>query len=98
MFDDIDCMIIPTLTRAPLSLDEVAASSKSRDSLALTRYTSPFDFSGNPTICMPNGVDSNSLPLSMQFVGPHLSEGTLVRVAHAYQLATDWHTGVPVTK
>jgi amidase len=32
------------------------------------------------------------LPLSMQLVGPHLSEDTLTRTAYAFQSVTDWHT------
>jgi len=32
------------------------------------------------------------MPLSMQLVGPHLSEDVLARAAHAFQSITDWHT------
>jgi len=35
---------------------------------------------------------SDGLPLSMQLVGPHLSEDVLSRAGHAFQSVTDWHT------
>jgi amidase len=35
------------------------------------------------------------MPLSMQVVGPHLSEDVLVRVAQAFQYVTDWHKRRP---
>jgi len=61
----------------------------------LLRFTAPFDFSGSPTITLPNGVDRRGLPLSMQLVGPHLREDTLIRAGHAYQTMTDWHRMMP---
>ena len=49
------------------------------------------DYSGQPTISLPCGLSANGLPLSVQFVGRHLSEPLLVRAGAAYELATDWH-------
>jgi amidase len=44
-----------------------------------------FDFSGSPTITLPNGTASNRMPLSVQLVGRHLSEDLLTPAAHAFQ-------------
>jgi amidase len=44
---------------------------------------------------MPVGIANDGMPLSMQLVGPHLSEDVLVRAGHAYQSVTDWHTRRP---
>ena len=41
------------------------------------------------------GMASDRMPLSMQLVGPHLSEDVLARAAHAFQSVTDWHTQRP---
>jgi amidase len=35
------------------------------------------------------------MPLSMQFVGAHLSEAVVLRAAHAFQSASDWHCKHP---
>ncbi len=63
--------------------------------LAIMRYTAPFDFSGSPTITLPNGFDSDGMPLSMQIVGPHLHEPAIIRLATTYQNVTDWHRRQP---
>ena len=62
---------------------------------AIMRFTAPFDFSGNPTITLPNGIDTAGMPLSMQIVGPHLGESSIIQAADAYQRVTSWHTRHP---
>jgi amidase len=96
MFGAVDCIICPTMTTPVPRLD--AMENYGNDPavlLAIMRYTAPFNFSGSPTITLPNGFDPNGLPLSMQLVGPHLSEGSLIRSASAYQSVTSWHTNHP---
>jgi amidase len=77
---------IPTLEK----MSEYGADPKVL--LSILRFTAVFDFSGSPTITLPMGMASDQMPLSMQLVGPHLSEQALVRAAHAFQTTTDWHT------
>jgi amidase len=55
------------------------------------RFTVPADFSGLPTISLPCGLNGDGLPLSLQFVGHHLSEQLLVQAGHAFERATDFH-------
>jgi len=55
------------------------------------RFTVPFDFSGLPTIALPAGLNSDELPVSVQFAGHHLSERTLVKVGAAFEHATPHH-------
>lgn len=96
MFGAVDCMICPTMTTRVPRLDAMGDYGDDPEVLlAIMRYTAPFDFSGSPTITLPNGFDTDGLPHSMQLVGPHLSEATLVRAASAYQSVTDWHTQHP---
>ena len=63
--------------------------------LRILRFTAPFDFSGSPTITLPNGIDTAGLPLSMQLVGRHCGEDLLCRAGFAFQSVTDWHTRRP---
>ena len=51
-------------------------------------FTIPFDFNGAPTISLPSGLNSEGLPLSIQFVGKHLAEPLLVQVGESYESAT----------
>jgi amidase len=41
------------------------------------------------------GLDSDRMPLSMQLVGPHVSENLLAHATHAFQSRSDWHTNRP---
>ena len=58
-------------------------------------FTRPMDLAGVPAICLPSGFSPEGLPYSIQFVGPHLSEPTLCRIAYAYENATTWNTRHP---
>ena len=53
------------------------------------RFTIPYDFNGAPTISLPAGLNSEGLPLSIQFIGKHLAEPLLVQVGDAYERATE---------
>jgi aspartyl-tRNA(Asn)/glutamyl-tRNA(Gln) amidotransferase subunit A len=55
----------------------------------------PFNLTGLPTLAVPCGFSSSGLPLSLQVSGRPFEEGTVLRVGHAYEQATTWHTRRP---
>jgi aspartyl-tRNA(Asn)/glutamyl-tRNA(Gln) amidotransferase subunit A len=55
----------------------------------------PFNLTGSPTLALPCGFSSSGLPLSLQLAGRSFEEGTVLRVGHAYERATRWHTRRP---
>ena len=55
----------------------------------------PFNLTGSPTLALPCGFSSSGLPLSFQLSGRAFEEGTVLRVGHAYEQATAWHTRRP---
>lgn len=57
-------------------------------------FTIPANMAGLPAIAVPCGF-AHALPVSLQFMGRPFDEPTLLRVAHAYEQATDWHTQRP---
>jgi amidase len=96
LFDCVDviaCPSIGVLPPAGLSmLDPNAVSMMGR----AMRFTAPFDYSGSPTISLPCGVGAaNGVPLSLQLVGRHFEEASLLRVGAAYEAATEWHRQHP---
>ena len=58
-------------------------------------FTLPANLAGVPGLAFPVGFDSEGLPIGMQLMGRHFDEATLFRLAHAYQMATDWHLHRP---
>lgn len=62
---------------------------------ALTRYCSPANITGQPAVSVPCGFNRGGLPLAFQLIGSWLEDATLLRVARAYERATEWHTHRP---
>ena len=57
--------------------------------------TTPFNVTGGPALAQCIGFNSSGLPLSMQIVGRPFDDATVLRVAHAYQMATPWRAKRP---
>ena len=89
IFDSIDVLVCPSMTTAPERVTpEALYGPMDEDEWTWGRFTVPFDFSGAPTISLPCGLNSEGLPLGIQFVGRHQAEPLLVQVGHAYEGAT----------
>lgn len=70
------------------SVDVIVAPTSSGQLLAT-------NLTGHPAVILPHGFRENGTPLSLTFVGRLFDEATLLRVAHAYQQATDFHLKHP---
>jgi aspartyl-tRNA(Asn)/glutamyl-tRNA(Gln) amidotransferase subunit A len=57
--------------------------------------TTPFNVTGGPALAQCIGFSRSGLPLSMQVVGRPFAETTVLRVAHAYEQATEWRARRP---
>ena len=62
---------------------------------ALTQYTRPFNLNGFPAITVPCGFSGDGLPIGLQLAGRPFDEETVLRAAHAYEQATEWHLQRP---
>jgi aspartyl-tRNA(Asn)/glutamyl-tRNA(Gln) amidotransferase subunit A len=58
-------------------------------------FTIPVNLAGLPGVSIPGGFTQSGLPIGLQLIAPAFDEATLLRVAHAYQGVTDWHTRKP---
>jgi aspartyl-tRNA(Asn)/glutamyl-tRNA(Gln) amidotransferase subunit A len=101
VFERCDVMAVPSGNPATrLEAADVAGTDVKPGSVA-ARYRSGNTFLGNmtglPAIVVPCGFTSDTprLPLGIQFYGKPFDEATLLRVSHAYESATDWHTQRP---
>ena len=97
IFDSVDVLVCPSMSTAPERVTQEALyGPMDEEEWTWGRFTIPADFSGAPTISLPSGLNSEGLPLSIQFVGRHLTEPVLVQVGHAYEQATNHRLQPPV--
>jgi aspartyl-tRNA(Asn)/glutamyl-tRNA(Gln) amidotransferase subunit A len=96
-FADVDLIVTPTTpTPAPAILDLKANPDALRPAeLKLLRNTRPFNVWGLPAISVPCGFTQSGLPIGLQIAGPHWREDLVLRLAEAYERATQWHKRKP---
>ena len=91
-FADVDVIAGPTTPTPAFAL-----GAKTDDPITMYLndiYTIGANLAGLPGISMPCGF-VDGLPVGLQLVGAHFAEATLLRCAHQYQQATDWHQKAP---
>jgi aspartyl-tRNA(Asn)/glutamyl-tRNA(Gln) amidotransferase subunit A len=97
---DHDLLLAPTGHRAAPTIAENTSPVRSREDAAgkfFTRraYSAPAALAGVPAVAVPCGFDSTGLPLSLQIMGRPFEDDTVLRAAHAYEQATEWHRRRP---
>ena len=91
-FAKFDALVTPTSPTVPFKIGE-----KVDDPLQMYLSdvcTLPINIAGLPAISIPAGF-ANGLPIGLQIIGKPFSEETLLKIAHAYQQATEWHKKKP---
>lgn len=58
-------------------------------------FTIPTNLAGLPGMSVPCGFGEGGLPIGLQLIGKAFDEEALIRVAHAYEQATEWHRKKP---
>jgi Asp-tRNA(Asn)/Glu-tRNA(Gln) amidotransferase A subunit family amidase len=58
-------------------------------------FTMPFNVTGFPAISICTGFGEGGLPVAMQLAGKPFTEPTLLRAAHAYEIAMPWRARRP---
>src|SRR5688572_30057713 len=99
-FERYDALLAPTSPTVAFKL-----GAKTDDPLAMYLNdicTIPVNLAGLPGVSIPCGfgpaadVPGRELPIGLQVIGRPLDEATVLRVAYAYEQATDWHRQRPL--
>lgn len=93
--DGVELLAMPTVaTPAPIQGSEVLTISGQEIPVreALLRLTRCFNLSRLPSASVPCGFSSEGLPIGLMLSGRPFSDALVLRAAHTYQTATDWHT------
>jgi len=91
-FEKFDALITPTSPTVPFKIGE-----KVDDPLQMYLSdvcTLPINIAGLPAISIPAGF-ADGLPIGMQIIGKPFGEETLLKIAYAYEQATEWHNRRP---
>ena len=59
-------------------------------------FVAPQTLAGIPAISVPCGFSTEGMPLGLQIIGPQWGEETILKVAHAYEQATEWSERKPI--
>ena len=95
---EFDALLAPTLPVGSPKISEpmVHVAGKEIHKLALMpSLTRPFNITGQPTISVPCGFTSDGMSIGMQLAGRNFEDAFVLKVAHAYEQATEWHTRRP---
>ena len=98
---EVDLLVQPTSSGPAARMDfngGVASKEQAVNSLAEGNFRAPYSLSGAPALSILCGFTSpgdGALPLAMQIAGRPFDEATILRVAHAYEQNTDWHSRRP---
>ena len=82
-------MVMGALDAALDGFDVVLTPSFARNLLLMTNLT------GHPVTVLPHAFGENGSPKSFSFLGGLYGDGACLRLAHAYQQATETHLAVP---
>jgi aspartyl-tRNA(Asn)/glutamyl-tRNA(Gln) amidotransferase subunit A len=92
-FATVDAIIGPVTATPAFKIGE-----KSDDPLAMylvDLYTVSANLAGIPGIVVPCGFSQSGLPIGVQLQAAPFQEDRLLRAAHMFQTATQWHTQRP---
>jgi len=87
-FEKYDALVTPTSPTVPFKIGE-----KLDDPVQMYLSdvcTLPINIAGVPALSIPAGF-GNGLPIGMQIIGKPFGEEIILKVAYAYEQATEWH-------
>jgi aspartyl-tRNA(Asn)/glutamyl-tRNA(Gln) amidotransferase subunit A len=92
LLERVDLIALPGRDQVAPPMDEAGSHS---ERVSKKSFTSPLNVAGLPALTFPCGFSRERLPIGLQLAGRAWDEALLLRVADAYQQATDWHTRRP---
>jgi aspartyl-tRNA(Asn)/glutamyl-tRNA(Gln) amidotransferase subunit A len=82
----------PGLLQPPAGAPGESGAARMASSPSMTR---PYNLTGMPAVSVPCGFSPQGLPVGLQIAGRLFEDATVLKVAHAYEQATNWHTMHP---
>jgi aspartyl-tRNA(Asn)/glutamyl-tRNA(Gln) amidotransferase subunit A len=93
VFERVDAIVCPT---SPVTAFPLGSHADPLSMYLLDVLTVPVNLAGLPGVSVPCGL-VEGLPVGLQVVAPRFMDARALRIAHAYEQATSWHTLRPAT-
>jgi aspartyl-tRNA(Asn)/glutamyl-tRNA(Gln) amidotransferase subunit A len=88
-FESVDLLLTPVAPTPAFKIGE-----KVNDPLQMYLsdiFTIPVNLAGTCAMSVPAGFSVDGLPIGVQLIGKPFGEETILRAAHAFEQATEWH-------
>lgn len=99
VFSQVAAFIVPTIRIKAPTLQETDIDAGSEGAIEyfnkLSVNTRPMNYLGLPSVSLPCGLDSNGMPIGLQIQGRPFAEGTILKIADAFQRSTEYHKTLP---
>jgi aspartyl-tRNA(Asn)/glutamyl-tRNA(Gln) amidotransferase subunit A len=89
-FEGVDLILTPVAPTPAFRIGE-----KVNDPLQMYLsdiFTIPVNLAGTCAMSLPAGISGEGLPIGVQLIGKPFGEETILRAAHAFEQATEWHS------
>lgn len=94
--EQVDVLVLPTAGVAAQKVEpDPMIDSKQSANRIPWLLTTAFSLASIPAISICCGFTTDNLPIGLQIGGRPFAEATVMKVAHAYEQSTDWHTRRP---
>ncbi len=98
LHEQVNALVTPMLAISPPRIGQttVEVGGKVKEiNPVFIRLADPFNLTGQPAISVPCGFGRDGLPIGLQIAAAPGAEHTVLRVASAYEAATEWHLRRP---
>ena len=93
---ECDVLVTPTCGRTAQGIaEDPVIASREMAAYRLYLLTRLFNLANAPAVSVPCGFDSSGLPVGLQIGGRPGGDEVVLKVGHAYEQATPWHTMRP---
>ena len=97
--EGVDVLVMPTSSIPASPIPEKAGVESKQAFLEMLggrrSFTAPFNLANVPALSINCGFTPDDLPVGFQIAGKPFDESTVLRVAYAYEHATNWNTRRP---
>jgi aspartyl-tRNA(Asn)/glutamyl-tRNA(Gln) amidotransferase subunit A len=99
LFDSVDVIVTPTCLVAAPKISDLGAMTapdlRAYEVKYLLGNTAPFSLLFWPSVSVPCGFTGDGLPVGLQISARPGADDLALRLAYAYEQATEWHKQLP---